>query len=558
MKTNRRNFVKKIGIGASGIVFGHSINSNASPLNLRKNKKETEGQILYIGDDIAVVETIYGKVQGYILRGIYYFLGIPYGADTSGSKRFMPPTPPKPWDNTYQAIWWGDSAPQNMENKYANFFNGFLSHLNYSDLSEDCLRINVFTPGINDRRKRPVLLWIHGGGFTTGNGIEQDEYNGENLARFGDVVFCSVNHRLGPLGFTNLNGVGGDRFAASGNVGMLDLVAALEWIRDNISNFGGDPNNVTIMGQSGGGAKVTTLTAMPSAKGLFHKAVVLSGAGLRSGEKEYSEKLGKRVLKEARLTENELDKLQYIPWLEYIHIANNAAEKLFLETGPSQEWFRRGFSPVVDGYYLPSHPYYPEATPLAENVPMLICSTLNESIMLEPELELLTFDDVKERLKPRFGKMSGKIVDVYARTFPGKNPADILSIIISNYFRQPSVELANIKSKQNAPVYLAWFWWQPPLFNNRLRAFHCIDISFWFHNTDLMFTHTGGGERPRNLSEKMAGTLIQFMKNGDPNGAGLPHWPRYTADNGETMILDDRSEIRNDPDREARNLMSST
>jgi para-nitrobenzyl esterase len=181
-----------------------------------------------------------------------------------------------------------DSAPQNMENRYANKFASFRDHWNYGDVSEDCLRINVFTPALNDG-KRPVLFWIHGGGFVNGNAIEQDGYNGENFARFGDVVFCSINHRLGPLGFCNLAGGGGEKFASSGNVGMLDIVAALEWVRDNIANFGGDAGNVTIMGQSGGGAKVCILTAMPCAKGLFHKAVVLSGAARKSGDKSYSE-----------------------------------------------------------------------------------------------------------------------------------------------------------------------------------------------------------------------------------------------------------------------------
>ncbi len=240
--------------------------------------KSQDGQVLLVGDNIAVANTECGKVRGYVLRGIKYFLGIPYGADTSGANRFMPPQKPKPWSDVYPALWWGNSAPQNMENRYANRYASFRDHWNYDDVSEDCLRINVFTPAINDGKKRPVMFWIHGGGFTNGNGIEQDGYNGENFARLGDVVFCSINHRLGPLGFCNLAGVGGEKFAASGNVGMLDIVAALEWVRNNIANFGGDPGNVTIMGQSGGGAKVCILTAMPSATGLFHKAVVLSGA----------------------------------------------------------------------------------------------------------------------------------------------------------------------------------------------------------------------------------------------------------------------------------------
>jgi para-nitrobenzyl esterase len=214
-----------------------------------------------------------------------------------------------------------------MEKRYASPYYSFRDHWNYDDVSEDCLRLNVFTPAL-DAKKRPVLVWLHGGGFVNGNGIEQDGYNGENLARFGDIVFVSINHRLGPLGYCNLAGVGGEKFAASGNVGMLDIVASLEWVRDNIAGFGGDPGSVTIMGQSGGGAKVCTLTAMPSAKGLFHRAVVLSGASVRAGEKDYAEKLGAYVVKEAALAPGQLDKLQQIPWKEYYDMAARAQRKL--------------------------------------------------------------------------------------------------------------------------------------------------------------------------------------------------------------------------------------
>ena len=513
---------------------------------------------MFIGDNIALADTQYGKVKGYILRGINYFLGIPYGADTSGANRFMPPQKPKPWSDVFPAVWWGNSAPQIMDKRYANAYSSFVDHWNYDDVSEDCLRLNVFTPALNDGKKRPVLVWLHGGGFVNGNGIEQDGYNGENLSRFGDVVFCSVNHRLGALGFTNLAGVGGEKFAASGNVGMLDLVAALEWVRDNISNFGGDPGNVTIIGQSGGGSKVTTLTAMPSAKGLFHKGVVLSGAGIKSGEKDYSEKLGSYVLKEAGLTVKQIDKLQEIPWLEYIGIANRAAAKLAEDSGPAPAGVRRGFNPVVDGVYIPQHPFYPDASPTAENVPMIVCSTLNEQSpsRTDASLENITLDEVKEKIKLRagfgagFGDKSGEIVDAYSKAFPDKKPIEIWSMISGN--RQSLIALADAKSKQPAPVYIAWFCWQPPLFDNRMRAFHCSDICFWFYNTDLMLTHTGGGARPRKLSEKMAGSLIQFMKTGDPNGGGLPAWSKYTTANGETMVLDDSSELKNDPDREAR------
>src|SRR5690349_4115918 len=353
MKSNRRRFIHALGAGSAGAAMVEAA-SAAAPA--KGTSKGNEGQVLLVGDNIAVADTQYGKVRGYVLRGIHYYLGLPYGADTSGPNRFMPPQKPKAWTGVRPALWWGNSAPQHMDNRYANAFPSFRDHWNYDDVSEDCLRLNVVTPAVKDGQKRPVLFWIHGGVFVNGNAIEQDGYNGENLARLGDVVFVSINHRLGPLGYCHLAGVGGEKYAASGNVGMLDIVAALGWVRDNIAGFGGDPGNVTIMGQSGGGAKVCVLTAMPSAKGLFHKAVVLSGASVRAGDKALAEKLGAYVLAEAGLTAGDLDKLQQMPWKTYYEIATKAQRKLSAElaaAGTVVGGLRAGFSPSVDGTFLP-------------------------------------------------------------------------------------------------------------------------------------------------------------------------------------------------------------
>jgi para-nitrobenzyl esterase len=564
MKSNRREFFETMGAGAAGLTIGAGVLSAVSCGSVGKKQEKEDEQILFVGDNIAQTDTQYGKVRGYKLRDIYYFLGIPYGADTSGANRFMPPQKPKPWTGVYPALWWGNTAPQNMENRYANQYASFRDHWNYDDVSEDCLRINVFTPAINDGQKRPVMLWLHGGGYTNGNGIEHDGYNGENLARLGNVVFCSINHRLGPLGYCNLAGVGGEKFAASGNVGMLDIAAAMEWIRDNVANFGGDPGNVTIMGQSGGGAKVCTLTAMPAAKGLFHKAVVLSGASIRSGEKEYAEKLGACVLKEAGLTPAQIGKLQGMPWKDFYAIATKAQQKLAAEQPAGGNMMRRGFSPFVDGTILPQHPYVPSAAPTAEQVPMMICSTLNEMApsWTDAALENITLEQVVERIKeragfgPGLGDRAKDVVDAYAKAFPGKKPVEIWSMVSSN--RQSVVALADSKSKQKAPVFVSWFCWKPPLFDNRIGAFHCVDICFWYYNTDLMLSHTGGGARPRKLSTRMANYLLQFMKTGDPNGGEQLKWPNYTAANGEVMVLDDVCEVKNDPDREARKALPPT
>lgn len=566
MKTKRRNFFKTLGVGTGlSLTAPLSFLSSESSAQNRLDENE-ENQVLFIGDNIAVAETLYGKVRGFIKKDIYTFLGIPYGANTAGKNRFMPPQRPAPWKDIFPAVYWGNSAPQNLENFYANRYLAFTDDWHYDDVSEDCLRINVWTPGVSDGKKRPVLFWIHGGGFTSGNAIEHPEYHGENFSRLGNVVFCSVNHRLGPFGFSNFAGTAGEKFAASGNVGMLDIVAALEWVRDNISNFGGDPGNVTIMGQSGGGAKVCTLMAMPSAKGLFHKAVALSGSSLKAAEKVDAEKLGTYILKEANLSASQMEKLQEMPWKDFLSLANNANRKLREDAGiPSNAGPGiAGFRPSVDGVYLPQHPFFPEASPICSNIPLIICSTFYERSpsSFDSSLENITIDQAKEQLKTlrgfgsSIGDNASAVYDAYEKAFPARKPIEILSMAISN--RKNAVTLANVKSMQAAPVYMAWFGWNPPLFDGRLRAFHTLDICFWFYNTDRQLSHSGGGSRPRKLSEKMAGSLLQFMKTGSPNVPGLPSWPKYSIAKGETMVLNDVTVVQNDPDREARKSLPST
>lgn len=564
MTINRRGFIQSLGACTAGLGLGSALGAGLAPSEAQgapTTEHPDEGPVLQVGDSIAVAETRHGKVRGFILNGVHCFRGIPYGADTSGANRFQPPRKPETWAGVKPALWWGNSAPQDMTGRYANATASFVDHWNYDEVSEDCLRINIWTPALADGRRRPVLVWLHGGGFVNGNGIEQDGYDGENLARQGDLVFCSVNHRLGPIGFSNFAGAAGVSFAQSGNVGMLDLVAALEWVRDNISHFGGDPGNVTIMGQSGGGAKVCLLLAMPSAKGLFHKAVALSGTTLSGQPKDYSEKLGSYVLAEAGLKATEMDKLQAMPWKDYLVVANKAARKLAMEQ-PSGAGMRGGFSPVADGVVLPEGRFFSDRNGLSSEIPLLVCSTFNEASPSRDEasLEQISLAEVKQRLadpgnrwNPLFGQGAeqiSKAVDAYAAQFPSMKPVEIWSLILSN--RRGAVAAAEAKSQQSAPVYVAWFGFHPSLMDGRMRAFHCSDISFWFANTDRMYTHTGGGARPRRLSAKMSTALVHFMRTGQPEGKDLPAWPAFTPAKGETMILNDQCLVQDDPDGPAR------
>jgi para-nitrobenzyl esterase len=548
LKSNRRNFIQSLGLGAASLSVGNSLNHGSA----NKEATTSDGQVLFLGDSIAVAKTEHGKVRGFILRGINQFLGIPYGADTSGSNRFMPPKNPQAWTDIKPCVWWGNTAPQIMEKRYANQYASFVDHWNYDDVSEDCLKLNVWTPAI-DQGSRPVIVWLHGGGFVNGNAIEQDGYHGENLSRLGNIVFCSINHRLGAFGYSHLKAAGGHPL--SGNVGNLDMVAALEWVKNNIANFGGDPNNVTIIGQSGGGAKVTTLMNMPSAKGLFHKAVALSGSSLSGVNKEYAEKLGVKIMQEAGLQVGQIDKLQAIPWREYIDIANRAVEKM-AEEAKRMNISRGGFSPVADGVSLNDQAFFSDPSHFSADIPLIINTNFHEQSpsRTDANLESISLEGVIEKITSRFGENSRKIVEAYHRNFPKAKPIEIWALILSN--RKNAIAAADAKSAQKkAPVFLSWFGWQPPLFDGRMRAFHCDDICFWFYNTDLMLTHTGGGKRPKALATKMAKSFLNFAKTGNPNGGGLPTWKPYSSENGETMILDDVAQLINHPDAEGRKAL---
>ncbi|MDR0973103.1 MAG: carboxylesterase family protein [Prevotellaceae bacterium] len=512
---------------------------------------DADEQQVFIGDDIAIAQTQYGKVQGYILKGTYTFAGIPYGATTAGKNRFMPPQKPESWEGIRPAVFWGTSAPQNMANKYPNTYSTFADHWNYYNVGEDCLNLNVWTQGL-DKKARPVLVWFHGGGFSSGNSIEQDGYMGANISKYGDIVAVSVNHRLNSFGFTDLSGVD-PKFADSGNVGVLDLVASLQWVHENIANFGGDPNNVTVIGQSGGGSKVCTIVAMPETKGLVHKGVALSGSSTSATPQEASAELGKFILKEAGLKPSEVSKLQEMPWEEYYALANRASRAYNEQAAATGR--RGGFSPVADGTHVPKGNFFASKDAPSAHVPMIFCTTTSEQAISRTNAELEKMDKAQAIafLTQRMGRDATAAYEAYAKAFPTEKPVKLVNMIVSP--RTRVIQAIDDKYQQGAPVYLAWFDWEPPLFDARMRAFHCIDICFWLHNTDLMLTHTGGGKRPRALSDKMSDALLSFMRTGDPNCASIPEWPAYTPEQGATMIWNDECKVQNDPDREARKAL---
>ena len=523
----------------------------------------TEGAPIIASTTSPVADTAAGKVRGFTRNGIHTFKGIPYAATTEGPARFLPPSRPQPWSGIRSSMYYGPTCPQRPRAGWLDDENAFLFQWDDGQPGEDCLRANLWTPGL-DGRKRPVMVWLHGGGWSSGSGQEQPAYNGENLSRRGDVVVVSLNHRLNLLGYMNLAAYGA-RYGSSMNVGVLDLVAALEWVRDNIAGFGGDPGNVLVFGQSGGGAKVSTLLSMPMARGLFHRAVVQSGSTLRLGDPERTAKLAAAVVAELELSKATIDKIHSVPYGQLLQAEAAALKKLEPNSrtrGGAGSPLRRGalaplgFGPVVDGEIVTRHPFDPDAPAISAAVPMLIGTVLNEQSpsMTHPELESMTEDEMKKRAAERYLDHTETIVATYRRAFPNVKPVELLSRLFS--VRTNAVAQAQLKAAQNAaPAFMYLFTWQTPLLNGRPRAFHCSEIPFVFYNTDRSAFATGGGHGARALAAKVSDAWINFARTGDPGHPGLPAWPKYDTA-GPVMVFDNACEVKNDPDRELRKAVN--
>jgi para-nitrobenzyl esterase len=517
-----------------------------------------------------IVETDSGKVFGFARNGILTFKGMPYGASTAGKNRFMPPAKPTPWTGVRSSLFWGPVSPQAYTSTldarrggWQHDDESFMFEWEDGQPSEDCLRINVWTPSTSDNRKRPVLMWIHGGGYTSGSDNELRMYDGESLARHGDVVMVSVNHRLGVLGFADLSDYG-EKWADSANVGMLDLIAALDWVKTNISNFGGDPNTVLVFGQSGGGSKIGTLMGMPAAKGLFHRAVIESGSGLRQGTRDRSGALAAGLLTELGLTKDTIDKIQDLPNEQIVQASLGAQRKLAAagrgRGGPGAGG-GFGFAPVVDGKNIPRHTWDPTAPSDSANVPLLVGTVLNEMTnsvqMGDATLDAMDIDEMKRRVAAQRGAKADAIIATFQKAHPSATPFELLSRITAMSGRINALTQAERKAALGAaPAYVYWFQWQTPVLDGRPRAFHCSELPFVFYNTERCASMTGGGPEALELSGRIADAWLNFARKGDPNHAGLPAWPKYAADKAPTMIFDTKCVAANDPDGDCRKVIA--
>jgi para-nitrobenzyl esterase len=498
-----------------------------------------------------VVEIGSGKIRGAVTGGIHAFKGIPYAASTAGANRFRPPQPVAAWAGVRDALAYHGKAPQSpAQVKRRAEMDGILGPLDTTPETEDCLTLNIWTPGVAG--KRPVMVWLHGGAFAYGSG-NRAVTDGANLARRGDVVVVSVNHRLNICGYLHLEDIGGERFAGSGNAGSLDMVRALEWVRDNIAAFGGDPGCVTIFGESGGGGKVSALLVMPTAKGLFHRAVIQSGAAVRFTTRERANALADAVVKQL----GGVDKVQDAPLsalLGAIIPASKAAGQrpyLLLD--------RYDFGPVVDGGLVPQHPAEPTTSPLGDDIPLMIGGTAQEaSLFLDGDAvwhRTLTEDELRERIAAIAGPDADAAAALYRDLLPGASPGDRLIAVLTGagFSARTWLYAERRAARGGAPVYHYSLDWPSPFAGGRMGAHHAMDLPFVFDTTDVPLTTKGADGAPE-LAAVMSASWVAFARTGKPDNAAIPAWSAYTVETRATMVFDTRCRVVNDPLADARAL----
>jgi para-nitrobenzyl esterase len=510
----------------------------------------------------AVVTTSYGRVQGLTHGDIHAFKGLRYGAPPTGPLRFKAPQAPRSWTSIQTAFEFAAPAMQmpsgataapmtELSVEIARFFS---TTTDMALDNEDCLFLNVWTKGLGAERKRPVMVWLHGGGFAYGS-AGWPVYDGANLARRGDVVVVTINHRLNALGYLYLGELMGADYAASGNAGMLDIVRALEWVRDNIAQFGGDPGNVTIFGESGGGAKVSHLMSMPSAHGLFHKAIVQSGPALRGAPPALATDVARQILAELGVAPGDTRALHAAPADALI-----AASYAVLGRLPQDSDARFRLSPVVDGAAQPRDPFSPDAPAISADVPILIGSNKDEMSIFNasaPWWGRLSEADCAAQSRALAGDKADALIAAVRAAHPDYSPTYVFNAVMSAvYFLGGSIAIAERKAAQRrAPAYLYYLSWETPAAGGLFKSPHALDLPLMFDNVEMARALLGPGSAPQTLADKMASTWIAFASTGNPNNAALPAWPAYDARRRATMIFDVEPRVEHDPVRGIRRAL---
>ena len=507
----------------------------------------------------AVANTQYGKVRGYLDGGVFTFKGVPYGQDTSGARRWLPAEPPAPWDGEYPALIYGANCPQTLHN-YKGIETSFLFDWDDGYMSEDMLKLNIWTPSLTG--KRPVMVYFHGGGFSFGSAYELPSHEGAQLARYHDVVQVSVNHRLNALGFLDVSEIGGPAYADSANVGMTDLVASLRWIRDNIANFGGDPGTVMIYGQSGGGSKVTCLMGMPSASGLFHRAVVQSGGGGNFPSSEQSRALAQQVMVELGLQPNDIAALQKLEWSKLFAAGNAAIAKINPPgrglSGPGSipsPTPRVGWNPTMDGHIVPVRAFYDVGPDVSKNVPMMIGSVSEEGMNFHSRPTEVQWHTT---LAGIYGEAKATALIAAMRKAHPEKSIPLLSYGVQGLNQRNNVQrMVRLKHEQGgAPVYQYWFTWQSPMLDGVAGAWHTSELAFCFDNTKRCEQATGNTPEAQALARIMSTAWVNFARTGNPNQPGLT-WAASDTTRCQTMVFDNHSRMVDDPEGESRRILLS-
>jgi para-nitrobenzyl esterase len=510
----------------------------------------------------AVAKTQYGKVRGFLADGVLTFKGVPYGQPTAGENRWLPAKPPVPWPNEYPALVYGANCPQTLH-PWTSIEQTFLFDWDDGWQSEDMLKLNIWTSNLSG--KRPVMVYLHGGGFSFGSAYELPSHDGAQMARHHDVVQVSVNHRLNILGFFDVSEIGGAAYEGSVNVGMTDLVAALQWVSQNIENFGGDPDRVMIYGQSGGGSKVTTLMGMPSASGLFHRAAAQSGGGGNIPTREQQRELTRVVMKDLGLASNDIQSLQKMEWSKLIAAGNAAAAKInppgaFMGPGAAGKP-RVGWSPCVDGKTINMRSFFDAAPEVSKHVPMLIGSVSEEGNQMSSRP---TEQEWHANLAKTYGEeKASAIIAALKKAYPDKK-IQTLSYICSGRpglnglsMRNNVVKMANLKHDLHAaPAYAYYFTWQTPVLDGVPGAWHTAELQFCFDNTKRCEQGTGDTAEARALARKMASTWAAFAATGKPSIPGL-RWEPTDPKTNQSMLWDNDCRMANDPEGDARKIILS-
>ena len=495
-------------------------------------------------------------MRGSVEDGIEVFLGIPYAASTAGVNRFRPPQPRQPWTDELECTAYGATCPQTvLVTQMSDEMRAVRAPVGGPPPApgEDCLVLNVWTPDADDGARRPVMVWFHGGGYTTGSGSVRAN-RGTRLAQRGDVVVVTINNRLGALGFLALGEIGGEEYADSGNAGLLDMVAALQWVHDEIEAFGGDPGNVTIFGCSGGGGKVTTLLGTPAAAGLFQKAIVESGPMLHGVERDGATATARAVLGALGLDDSQVKALHDVPFPELIA----ATQSILPDTLQRLLVNGRGhhFGPVVDGRTLPAHMFDPVAAPSAVGVPLIIGTNKDEIALFAAMIG--DFDDWGAQrhldiVRAFAGDRYDDVLDVYSRSRAGATTADLAVAAMSAPTRASTITLTERKlaAGDAAPVYMYLFAFESDILGGRVKAGHGLEVPFVFDLTDEA-PMTGSRPEKADVAAAMSTAWLAFARTGDPNHDGLPAWPRYDVETRATMVFDAECRVDDDPLPEER------